>query len=171
MKKILLSLTVISAFASLALVASAAVQRVPGPWDMTGTYVIDFTLGGGGVYAHTMNITSMDLATGAFSGTGFYNADPSYTWNVTGNVSDSSLSFTIVYTGSGAGYTVNATGTIAPDGTLSGNATGPGQTFTWVSTSGAATRFEGNHGQYVSSQTDKNAAAQSLIGMPVKSQK
>ncbi len=78
------------------------------------------------------------MTTGDFSGTGFYNANNSYTWTVTGNVSGSSFTFHIVYTGSNPGYTLDSTGPIASDGSLSGTTTGPGQTFTFISTSGAA---------------------------------
>ncbi len=160
--------------ALIALPVAAKVDRVDagfGPWNLTGTYVIDFVLSGSH-YVHTMNVTSMDLTTGNFSGTGFYNLNPSYIWNVTGNVAGDNLAFTIVYTGSNAGYTVNAIGAIAPDGTLSGTAMGPGQSFTWTSTSGSATHeliTYKNHGQYVSSQENKQEAAQSRIGMPVQS--
>lgn len=110
-------------------------------WNLTGTYTINFTLSGGGDYLHTMNVTSMNLATGDFSGTGQYNADPSYTWNVNGNISGSNLTFHILYTGSNAGYTVDAIGTIASDGSMSGTATGPGQTFDWKTASGNAKHF------------------------------
>ena len=170
MRKVLLSLAILGLL-SVSGVALAKVERVAGTWDLTGTYVIEFTCTSGcsGIYPHTMNVTSVDLASGDFSGNGNYNPNPGYTQNVTGNVSDSSLAFTIVYTGLNPGYTVNASGTIAEDGTLSGTATGPGQAFTWQSTSGAANRFEGNHGQYVKSQENKKEAAQSRIGMPIQS--
>ena len=176
MKKLIFgSIILILSLFALVNIAGAKVDRVPGgfgPWNLMGTYTIDFKLNGTDSYIHTMNVTSMDLTTGDFSGTGLYNANPSYTWTVTGNVSDSSVNFTIVYTGSGAGYTVNATGVIAADGTISGTATGPGQSFTWKTTSGSATRETityKNHGQYVRSQEDKQEAAQSRIGMPVQS--
>lgn len=173
MKKVIFGLTILAVFSLLVFVnqVGAKVERVAGAWDLTGSYVIEFTCTSGcsGTYPHTMNITSVDLTSGDFSGDGNYNPNPDYTWDVSGNVSDSSLTFTIVYTGLNPGYTVNASGTIASDGTLSGTATGPGQSFDWQSTSGAAGRFEGNHGQYVKSQENKKEAAQSRIGMPVQS--
>ncbi|MBI5127734.1 hypothetical protein HZA76_04745 [Candidatus Roizmanbacteria bacterium] len=107
-------------------------------WDLTGTYTVDFNLGGGH-YIHTMDIDTVDLFAGTFSGTGFYNTNPAYTWNVTGTINDANVLFTIVYTGLNPGYTVHATGTIASDGSMSGTATGPGQNFTWMTTSGTAT--------------------------------
>ena len=67
-------------------------------WDLTGTYVIDFvcTSGCSGTYTHTMNVTSMDLVTGDFSGVGnYYIGTP--TWTVSGNVDGSSVDFRIDY--------------------------------------------------------------------------
>jgi hypothetical protein len=117
--------------------ASAAV-----PWNPIGSYTIAFTCTSScsGVYSHTMDITSYDSGTGAFSGVGHYNADTSYTWNLTGVLTGSSLTFHIVYTGSNAGYTLDGTGTVATDGSLSGTASSnSGQTFTWATTAGAST--------------------------------
>jgi hypothetical protein len=110
-------------------------------WNPVGAYTIDFTCttGCGGTYSHHMDITSYHHNNGNFSGTGYYLADNSYTWNVTGNLTGSNINFHVLYTGSNPGYTLDATGTVANTGTLSGTATGPGQTFTWVSSTGAAT--------------------------------
>ena len=112
-------------------------------WNMKGTYGIDLTCTAGcsGVYSHTMNITSSDDNTGNFSGTGFYNTDHSYTWNITGNVNGNlnSLTFDVIYTGSNPGYTLHGTGQINSDGTLSGTATSnSAQSFNFQSTSGKA---------------------------------
>ena len=133
------TITIIS---SLALAVSAFAFPISAgavtDWDLTGTYTIAFTCtsGCGGTYPHSMTVTLMDLGSGNFSGTGYYIPGPSTTWTVTGNVSGSNLSFLIDYDGSS--YAVSAIGSIATDGTLSGTAAGPGQTFTWQSTSGAA---------------------------------
>lgn len=112
-------------------------------WDLTGTYTIVFTCTSGcsGDYPHTMEVNVMDLGTGDFSGTGYYNPNNAYTWDVTGTVSGSSVSpFHILYTGLNAGYYVDLTGTINGDGSMSGTATSSSsQTFDWVTTSGAAT--------------------------------
>ena len=111
-------------------------------WDLTGTYTIVFhcTSGCSGDWPHSMTINVMDLGTGGFSGNGNYIPDPGYTWDVTGTVSDSSVEFSILYTGKNAGYYVDLIGTIASDGTMSGTATSSsGQTFTWETTTGAAT--------------------------------
>lgn len=91
-------------------------------WDVRGTYPLSFA----GGYNHTMTVSSImptSPTSSTFTGTGVYDADSSYTWTVTGTVKGSSISFDIVYTGTGAGYTTHGTGTIAPDGSISGSAT------------------------------------------------
>jgi len=99
-------------------------------WSVVGNWVLTFNYGGRD-YIHDMTVTTQ--TDGSFSGTGIYEPDHSYTWNVTGTVSGDSINFHILYTGSNAGYTVDATGTIAPDGTMSGNWTSnAGQSGTWI---------------------------------------
>ncbi len=137
MRKILLISGFIIALASFIGIANAAEV-----WDLTGVYEIDYlcTSGCSGTYTHTMDVDSMDLMTGVFSGTGFYNPNNSYTWDVEGTVADSDVDFLVTYTGSNPGYTVDAAGTIANDGTMSGTAeSSSGQTFTWSTTTGVAT--------------------------------
>ena len=171
MKKTVFSVLAGSAMLALsALPAFAKVERVAGPWDLSGTWVINYhcTSGCSGDYPHTYNLTG-DPDTGSFSGTGFYNPNPAVTEDVNGTVVGSDVNYQSVYNNVNPGYTVDATGTIADDGSMSGTATGPGQAFTWESLSGNATRFDGNHGQYVKSQENKQEAAQSRIGMPVQS--
>jgi hypothetical protein len=109
-------------------------------WNVVSSYTIEFTCTSGcsGVFPHTMNVATMDPVTGDFTGTGFFNPDPTITWDVTGNVNGSAITYQIVYNNVNAGYTVNGVGTISSTGTLSGTATGPGQTFTWQTTTGAA---------------------------------
>ena len=133
------SLRLLAALGALALpLLTPTPVAASSSWDLTGTYTIVFTTGGT-PYTHSMTISSMDTSTGAFSGTGYYVADPTFTWNITGTVTDSSLTFTLVYTGNSAGYTLNGSGTIASDGTLSGTASDGTNNFTWATTSGAAT--------------------------------
>jgi len=117
------------------LVMSAVGLAVPN-WDITGTWALNFNLDVGGLYQHTMTVTSFNRWTGDFVGTGFYNADPAYTWTVTGTVTSSTVSFHILYTGTNAGYTVDATGELDVTGTsmTSGTWTGPGQTGVWTGT-------------------------------------
>jgi hypothetical protein len=57
-----------------------------------------------------------------FSGTGVYNTDHTYTWTVNGTVNWNSIWFSIVYTGTNAGYRVSGHGWIAADGSVSGTA-------------------------------------------------
>jgi len=136
MKKLLIISGLVLSFA-FATSASAALPD----WNLTGSYTIAYTCvsGCGGTYNHTMTITVMNMNNGVFSGTGFYNADHSYTWNVTGTVSGANLAFAVDYTGSNPSYAVNATGTIDSFGMLSGTAiSNTGQSFTWVNTTGKA---------------------------------
>ena len=157
--------------------AFAKVERVGEEvsfWDLVGSYIIEFFCisGCGGTYSHTMNVDSHDTGTGEFSGDGYYNPDPGYTWDLEGTLVGNVIDALVTYTGIGAGYTVDLEGAVAADGTLSGLATSSSdQTFTWESVAGAATEVEPdlNHGQYVRSQENKREAAQSRIGMPVQS--
>ena len=101
-----------------------------------GTYDVTFvcTFACNGTTIHTMTITLSNPATGAFSGTGVYNANASYTWNVSGTISAPNLFFTLVYTGTNPGYTCNMFGTVDASGVpLSGTGTSSeGQTFSWA---------------------------------------
>jgi hypothetical protein len=144
--------------------ALAKVERVAGPWMLNAPSPIVFGCGGGS-YPHTLN--TVNQTNGAFTGTGTYDPNAGYTWNITGSISGDDITFTIVYTGNNAGYTLNGTGTINLGGSIEGTTDGNCQTFDMPADS--ASRFEGNHGQYVKSQDDKNAAAQSRIGMPSQS--
>jgi hypothetical protein len=133
MKKIIFSLVSFALVFGLVGIVSAAES-----WNLQGTYTIDFvcTSGCSGTYTHTMNITSMDLEIGNFSGVGnFHTGTP--TWAVSGDVNGSDVSFLVDYDLSS--YYVNVIGTIKSDGTMFGTATSSSnQTFTWSTTSGAA---------------------------------
>ena len=101
-------------------------------WDVTGTWALTFTCtsGCGGSWPHTMNVSFIDT-TGDFSGTGYYNGNPAIIWTVAGNVDGDDIDFTVDYDSSS--YAVVAEGTVATDGlSMTGTATGPGQTFTWT---------------------------------------
>ncbi|MFA4873373.1 MAG: SdrD B-like domain-containing protein [Patescibacteria group bacterium] len=114
--------------------ASFSGDCTAGGWDITGTWSL--TLNAGATpYVHSMTVNSFNPATGAFSGTGFWIANPAYTWNVTGTVSGSTISYHVVYTGINAGYSFDATGTIAPDGLSMGGAWDGG---TWTASGSAA---------------------------------
>jgi hypothetical protein len=145
---------VLCAVVALAIAAGGA-QAAASPWNPVGSYQIAFTCTSGcdGTYSHTMNISSYNPDTGAFSGSGHYNGDAAKSWNVTGTVTGSSVTFHIVYDNVFAGYVLDGTGTIASNGTMSGSA-GPssfGESFTWATTSGAATA-----GDYGMAQLDSS---------------
>jgi hypothetical protein len=161
-------------FSAIVIPAFAKVETVPGPvvygpWTVNAPSTIDFVCGGGH-YVHTL-ATVNDLGGGNINGTGYYNPDHSYTWNMTGNVNINALNMQIVYTGTAAGSVYNLAGVIAPDGSVSGTSDSNCQTFTMPAESASRTssQFTGNHGQYVSSQDNKQEAAQSRVGMPVQS--
>lgn len=139
MKKLILGITffILSLFV-FTNTASACGKDQCG-WILKGDYTIDYTLtGGGGVYSHVYTIDNMNKFTGEFSGTGHYLADASYTETITGKLVGTAITFHVVYTSTNAGYAVDATGTVDSTGQLSGTATGPGQTFTWTTSSGKA---------------------------------
>ncbi|MGA3289134.1 MAG: hypothetical protein ABSD42_02705 [Candidatus Bathyarchaeia archaeon] len=104
--------------------------------NLAGVWAFNYVTSGG-VYPHTMIISSFNPCTGAFSGTGYYNVDPTYTWTVTGTESGNTLtlSFNILYTGTGAGYAVTAVGTIASCTSMSGTAIDSNSvSATWTAT-------------------------------------
>jgi hypothetical protein len=155
---------IIALMASLALIglglmavpASAAQPR----WDMTGTYKIHYYLNGvGAPYDHTdtITVTSFGDPTVNFTGTGYYDGDPAnYTETITGTLTGDDLAFKVDYTGANPTYEVNAVGTVASDGSLSGTAaSNTGQQFTWTAT-GKARPFGYTNscsvGSFVSSQ-------------------
>jgi Ca2+-binding RTX toxin-like protein len=117
-------------------------------WNLVGNFNITFTCTAGctGDHPHAANIAIQNNTTGDFSGTGNYIGLPSYTWNIAGNTVDSSLTYTIIYTGTLAGYTLNGTGTIDENGDLSGTAVANwfGQTFTWKNVTNHAREIVGN---------------------------
>ena len=52
-------------------------------YDLTGTWAFN-DISSGVSYPHTMMINSFNPVTGAFSGIGYYVADPTLTWTITG---------------------------------------------------------------------------------------
>lgn len=145
--------------------AHASIPTVPSGWELTAQSGIVFNCGGSD-YAHTLNTVSQDV-NGDLTGTGTYDVNTGYTWDLVGNIDGDNIIFTITYTGIAAGTVYNSGGVIAADGSIDGTVDNNCQYFSM--SSDAATRFEGNHGQYVKSQDDKKGAAQSRIGMPVQS--
>jgi hypothetical protein len=171
MKKILSLLVAVMSLLAVPLPVLAAtpapqsVQRVPA-WDLTGNYTITFDCPT--CVPHYIQITAYNPYTGVFSGTGFLQSNPTFTWNVSGTLTGTLVTMRIVYTGVNAGYFVTLTGTLAADGTMSGTAVdSSGNQFPWSTTSGTATYYA-THGQFVGSQTNKQTAALSNLGMPVQ---
>ena len=92
-----------------------------GVWSLNNAE-IDFGYQGGN-YPHHLTVTGINvtgLNSYTFTGTGSYDNDTSYTWNATGSVTGNQLSMHIVYTGTEAGYYLDFTGTINPDGSVTG---------------------------------------------------
>lgn len=146
MKKIIGSVTTgILLFGSLASPVGAIVQ--PQPWDVTGIYDIAFHLDGdppATTYTHKVTLAQSGATV---TGSGQYPAvgAPTYHWNITsGSVSNTTLALTDLYDLGTPGTVMHMTGTIAPDGSMSGiwddNFGGP-RTGTWATTSGNAKRY------------------------------
>ena len=171
-KKIIAGAIAASALLMSVAPAFAKVERVPEideSWSLNTPSSIDFTCGGG-TYEHTLETISIDPDTGIFSGTGSYDANGSYTWDIDGTITGDGLTFALVYTGTGAGYTLNGDGAISPDGSINGTTDGNCQGFEMEEgTAFKAVTFEGNHGQYVKMSDDKKGAAKSRVGMPTQS--
>ena len=90
-----------------------------------------------GPYNHNMSITTQNQH-GSFSGTGSYPTGSMWTWNVTGTVTDSAVSMTIIYdqvVGGTYPYIVLLNGTVLADGSMTGTATdNKGHSYTWTAT-------------------------------------
>ena len=136
------TITIIS---SLALSVSLLVLPSPvgavADWDVTGNWVVSFEYLGG-YYSHDMVLTQDGL--GNITGSGGYPAGGPYSfaWTITsGSISGSNTSLTMDYTVGAVGTTMHMTGTVADNGTMSGNWDdnyGGIRTGTWSTTSGAA---------------------------------
>jgi hypothetical protein len=93
-------------------------------WNIGNANTLTFAAGSSS-YTHTMTVAMVTpLSTHAtkFSGTGFYTTDNTVKWTINGTVNWNAVSFTIVYTGTGAPYKVSGYGWIKPDGSVSGTA-------------------------------------------------
>jgi len=109
-------------------------------WNISKANSLTFTLGSD-AYTHTMTVTTLtptSTHSTAFAGSGFYNADKTVTWTITGTVDWNTVSFTIAYGNST--YTVSGSGLIKPDGSVSGTATAanPTQSLTFTMPSHSA---------------------------------
>jgi hypothetical protein len=108
-----------------------------GVWTVAGT-TLTFVLGVD--YPHTLfvdTVTPTSTTSATFTGHGFYNGNPTVTWTVAGSVQGSTVSFHMAYTE--GGYTLDATGTIAGNGSMSGTANDSvSQFLTWSAPAGSA---------------------------------
>lgn len=96
-------------------------------WELLAPKAISFSCGGG-TYDHTLDAVT-NYVDGTFDGTGAYDANAAYTWDIDGEVDGDGVEFALVYTGANAGYTLNGIGTIASDGSVSGTTDGNCQSF------------------------------------------
>lgn len=123
---------------SLPMIAFAV---TPPNWNVSGAYVVNFVLGAG-TYAHDMNLTQS--VPGIVTGSGGYpvGGPYAYHWNVTsGSVAGDTISLTSLYDVGAAGTVMHMTGTIAPNGSMSGvwdDNFGGFRTGTWSTASGVA---------------------------------
>lgn len=117
-------------------------------WFLNAPGAIVFTCSGN-PYNHTLNTVSENYGTGDFTGTGSYDANNSYTWDINGNISGDSITFTLVYTGLNPGYTLHGDGTIAPDGSISGTTDGNCQAFSMPEGTASTINYTLNWGSQV----------------------
>lgn len=113
-----------------------------GQWTVNGTYTIDFEY----LSVHYVHdaVIANQAASGNYDISGGYPAGgpQTYAWNGTGNVSGASVTNSVDYTLGAPSTHMDMTGTIAPDGTMSGNWSdnygGGSRSGTWTTASGAA---------------------------------
>ncbi len=114
-------------------------------WNTSGAYVVAFNYLGSD-YAHDMTLTQNGAGLLTGSG-GSPSGAQTYTWVITsGSVSGDTITFSANYTATADAVTpqttMNVTGTIAPNGSMSGtwtdNYQGGARAGTWTSTSGTA---------------------------------
>ena len=90
---------------------------------------------GGSASTHQLD-TLVKNADGTFVGTGHFTTDPSYTWDLSGTISGSTVTWEVTYTGSEAGFVYTGTGTISADGSLQSDVSPNVNSCTEVVTSG-----------------------------------
>lgn len=113
-----------------------------GLWNVNGAYTIDYEYQTGH-YLHDAVIANQ-TPNGNYDISGGYPAGGSHTyaWNGTGNVSGTSITNSVDYSLGAVGTHMDMTGTIAPNGTMSGTWTddnGGPRAGSWTTASGAAT--------------------------------
>lgn len=141
MKSKILAITVALALVlGMVFAVAGPVAAAPLTWNVAGTWGINFLEGATVVSTYTITLAQTGTA---ISDTGMSVIPPGYTWTVAGSISGNTVNLTGTYT-SGVTGTISLNGTIAADGSMSGNwsqVTTPGGSAngTWVSTSGQAT--------------------------------
>ena len=111
---------------SATIVPTAIPAELPADW----TFVC-----GGNAIRHQLD-TLVKNPDGTFHGTGHFPDVPSYTLDLSGSISGSTLTWTVTYTGSEAGFVYGGTGTIAADGSLQSDVSENVNSCTEVVTSG-----------------------------------
>lgn len=111
-------------------------------WNVAGPWVVSFEYEGN-YYAHDMALTQNGSALGGNGG--YPSGGPfSYEWTIaTGTIIGTSIDFYADYTVGAIGTTMHVTGTILPDGSMSGTWSdnfGGTRTGTWSTTSGQAVK-------------------------------
>jgi len=152
---------ILSAFLGLAIMLTPFAVTTPAVaatnWDVSGTYTWLVL----GTYSHDMTIVMNP--DGSFAGTGGYpaGADPYLTSETitNGQVTGDTITFTTTYNGPyNPGYSVTLTGTIAPDGTMSG--TSP---WEWHTTSGVAKEVVVSSAVVCPAGTIKSALVETVV--------
>lgn len=114
--------TIISTLFALAFFTTSSAFAAAPNWNITGTWTFN-DIYQSVYYVHTMTINSFNPVTGAFSGTGFYNADPSLTWTITGTEDGNTINFNLLTGGSVPGVTLLGTGNVDSGTQMSGTGT------------------------------------------------
>lgn len=159
--KILLSIVLLLFFVQI------AAADAPN-WNLVGTYNWNFvcTSGCSGVWSHSMTITSQETD-GVFSGTGHTLESPNLRWIASGTVSGSAFTLQIDYLDPPPGvstYSAAFTGTILPDGKLSGSGVSTvNERGNLVTTSGAATPIGSNQPPVAKAGSDQTGTVGTLV--------
>jgi hypothetical protein len=135
-KKFLVGLVVGVLMVATSIVPAFAVAN----WTLTAPNALVFTCGGGN-YPHTL-LTVNQNPDGTFTGTGHYDSDTTYLWNITGTITGDTITYQVMYTGANLGYTLNGTGTVANDGSISGSVDNNCQSFTMPAGTATAIQAE-----------------------------
>jgi hypothetical protein len=114
-----------------------------GVWAPAQTTTIAFNYQGPD-YHHIFSLdsfTPLSTESVGFTGTGYFDPDHSYTWNLKGMINEDAVWFQILYTGTSAGCKLYAHGTISDTGVMSGTWGGncwSGNNNSWSTGPGAA---------------------------------